>query len=119
MRKRTIKVNANRPSPAPNVCGFTGTMQEFHKHPGNPEYVRERICWYVCYAPVEKPKWALTVLLQHGRSGGNSSAPIAHRILDVVAAVEGGTRKMELKAHPPVQGHLDVVDPPSTQQDND
>jgi penicillin-binding protein 2 len=37
--------------------------------------------WFVCFAPVERPRIALAVLVEHGGSGGLSAAPIARRIL--------------------------------------
>jgi cell division protein FtsI/penicillin-binding protein 2 len=110
MRKRTAKVMSNSSTLAPAINGFTGTMVEYRKHPVQKEYVRDRNCWYVCYAPADKPRWALTVLVQQGRSGGDTSAPIAHRILQDVAAAEAGTLKVEPKALPPTPGHWESVD---------
>lgn len=110
MRKRTVKVTPVQSSLLPAINGFTGTLVEYRKHPVLKEYVRERNCWYVCYAPADKPRWALTVLVQHGRSGGDTSAPIAHRILQEVSAVEAGALQIELKAFPPTPGHWELVD---------
>lgn len=110
MRKRTAKVMSNSSTGAPPINGFTGTMVEYRKHPVQKEYVRDRNCWYVCYAPADKPRWALTVLVQQGRSGGTTAGPIAHRILQDVSAVETGTLKVEPKALPPTPGHWELVD---------
>ncbi|WP_075089894.1 penicillin-binding transpeptidase domain-containing protein [Verrucomicrobium spinosum] len=110
MRKRTAKVTPSQAQLVPTINGFSGTMVEYRKHPVLREYVRERNCWYVCYAPADKPQWALTVLVQHGRSGGDTSAPIAHRILQDVSAVEAGALKVEPKPLPPTPGHWELVD---------
>jgi penicillin-binding protein 2 len=37
--------------------------------------------WFVCFAPADNPTIALAVLVEHGRSGGESAAPVARRIL--------------------------------------
>ncbi len=37
--------------------------------------------WFVCFAPADRPRIAMAVLVEHGRSGGESAAPVAGRIL--------------------------------------
>jgi penicillin-binding protein 2 len=37
--------------------------------------------WFVGFAPLENPRIALAVLVEHGRSGSESAAPVAGRIL--------------------------------------
>ncbi len=37
--------------------------------------------WFVCFAPVENPRIALAVLVEHGGSGGEAAAPVAREIL--------------------------------------
>jgi cell division protein FtsI/penicillin-binding protein 2 len=37
--------------------------------------------WFVCFAPAEKPRIAMAVLVEHGGSGGEAAAPVAHDIL--------------------------------------
>ncbi len=37
--------------------------------------------WFLCFAPAEAPTIALAVLVEHGRSGGGSAAPVAHELL--------------------------------------
>jgi len=37
--------------------------------------------WFLGFAPADKPKIAMAVLVEHGRSGGESAAPVARRIL--------------------------------------
>ena len=37
--------------------------------------------WFLCFAPAEHPTIALAVLVEHGRSGGEAAAPVAHEIL--------------------------------------
>ena len=37
--------------------------------------------WFVAFAPADKPRIALAVLVEHGGSGGEAAAPVAHDIL--------------------------------------
>jgi penicillin-binding protein 2 len=37
--------------------------------------------WFVCFAPVERPRIAMAVLVEHGGSGGEAAAPVAQEIL--------------------------------------
>ena len=37
---------------------------------------------FVAYAPVDKPKYAISVIVEHGGSGSSMAAPIAHDILE-------------------------------------
>lgn len=55
------------------VAGKTGTAET---SPGKPTHA-----WVVAYAPTNQPRYALTVFLEHGGSGGGKAAPIAKQIL--------------------------------------
>jgi cell division protein FtsI/penicillin-binding protein 2 len=37
--------------------------------------------WFVGFAPVENPRIAFAVLVEHGKSGAESAAPVAGKIL--------------------------------------
>lgn len=39
--------------------------------------------WFICFAPVDKPRIAIAVISEHGRHGATSAAPVARAILDV------------------------------------
>ena len=38
--------------------------------------------WFMAYAPHDNPKYAIAVLVEHGRSGSGTAAPIASKILE-------------------------------------
>ena len=66
------------------VAGKTGSAQvvaksRLEKSPGAEEYQPHG--WFLCFAPADNPTIALAVLVEHGRSGGESAAPVARRIL--------------------------------------
>ena len=39
--------------------------------------------WFVCFAPYDKPRYAIAVLVESGDSGGDTAAPIARAFLDL------------------------------------
>jgi penicillin-binding protein 2 len=66
------------------VCGKTGSAQvvthaRLEKSPTAHEVQPHG--WFICFAPADRPRIALAVLVEHGRSGGESAAPVARKIL--------------------------------------
>jgi penicillin-binding protein 2 len=60
--------------PAPySVCGKTGTAQTGRIEPHG---------WFVAYAPADNPQIAIAAMIEHGREGSETAAPIVRRILD-------------------------------------
>jgi len=39
--------------------------------------------WFICFAPVEKPRIAIACIVEHGRHGATTAAPVCRAILDV------------------------------------
>lgn len=72
------------------VAGKTGTAQVV----GMPQSARpgsQRIedhAWFVAFAPMEQPRIAVAVLVEHGGHGGSAAAPIAKRIIEMYLASE-------------------------------
>jgi len=87
------------------MAGKSGTAQVVEIKQGE-EYDEEVLderqrkhAWFVAFAPVDKPKIALAVLLENGGGGSEVAAPVARAILDHhllggvqprVASVAGG-----------------------------
>jgi penicillin-binding protein 2 len=66
------------------VCGKTGSAQlvahaRLVKSGQAPSLVPHG--WFVGFAPDDRPRIALAVLVEHGGSGGEAAAPVARRIL--------------------------------------
>ena len=59
--------------PELSIAGKTGTAQNPHG---------KNHAWFVCFAPYEKPKIALVVMVEHGGGGGEVAAPLAGKMLD-------------------------------------
>lgn len=54
------------------VAGKTGTSEVRGK---------DDFAWFVCYAPVDEPKFVVVVLVEQGGHGGSTAAPAARKIL--------------------------------------
>ncbi len=70
------------------IAGKTGTAQVFGLKQ-EEEYDAEKLefklrdhALFIAFAPVEKPRIAIAVVVEHGGSGGSVAAPIARKILD-------------------------------------
>jgi len=59
--------------------------------------------WFMCFAPAENPKIAMAILVEHGRSGGESAVPVAAKILSRVFKVPlpGAAVPVEVPEEPP------------------
>jgi penicillin-binding protein 2 len=70
------------------IAGKTGTAQVFsvgQSEKYNEQDVAERLrdhALFVAFAPADDPKLAVAVLVENGRSGSGTAAPIARRIFD-------------------------------------
>jgi penicillin-binding protein 2 len=70
------------------IAGKTGTAQVVAMKQGEKYDVKkvdERLrdhAWFIAYAPADKPKIAMAVLVENGGHGGGTAAPIARKVLD-------------------------------------
>lgn len=70
------------------IAGKTGTAQVFtvgQNEKYDEKTIDERLrdhAWFVAFAPAEDPKIAVAVLVENGRSGSGTAAPIARRVMD-------------------------------------
>jgi penicillin-binding protein 2 len=70
------------------IAGKTGTaqvvaMKQGEKYDANKIDERHRDhAWFIAYAPAEKPKIAMAVLVENGGHGGGTAAPIARKVMD-------------------------------------
>ncbi|MFA5073911.1 MAG: penicillin-binding protein 2 [Nitrospirota bacterium] len=71
-------------NPVATVAGKTGTAQVIaQKIPGKKLVGKTQDhAWFVAYAPVEKPKIAVAVVVEHGGHGGSAAAPVARRVIE-------------------------------------
>lgn len=84
------------------IAGKTGTAQ--NRRGGRTEYD----AWFTGFAPFDEPELVVTIIVEHGRSGGASAAPIAKKIFEEALAIsqEVAAPSEPVAPHP---GHLEKV----------
>jgi len=87
-----------------SIAGRTGSSQ-YWRAQGNVK-VAEVAAWFIGYAPADVPRYAFAILVEGGRSGAVTAAPIARRIMEAVAA---GLPAPE--PQPESDGHFAIVPP--------
>ena len=63
---------------------FTEAQREAEVKQENIAYLERDHAWFVAFAPVKDPKYAISVLVEHGGSGSKAAAPIAKKIIKKV-----------------------------------
>jgi penicillin-binding protein 2 len=69
------------------IAGKTGTAQVFSIKNRDEfdtdklEYGLRDHAWFICYAPADDPKIAISVIIEHGEHGSSAAAPIAGAIV--------------------------------------
>jgi penicillin-binding protein 2 len=86
------------------VAGKTGTAQFWREVHGKKE--KDNHTWFICFAPYEKPEFAICIMVEGGKSGGGTSAPIAQRILEEAYAVNHKGYDPGVVAMTPAPGHF-------------
>ena len=71
---------AMRTFPIP-VAAKTGSAEHI---PGKPTHA-----WFICFAPYDKPKYAIAVFVSEGGHGGQTAGPVARRILAALYGLKG------------------------------
>ncbi len=83
--------------PNVEVAGKTGTAQAM------TDGKKDTIAWFACFAPYDKPRYAIAVMVQGGAHGGSVAAPIATRILERALAMDEGRFDAQLAWLAPAQ----------------
>jgi penicillin-binding protein 2 len=65
--------------PGLNVCGKTGTAEV-----KQGRTLLDKIAWFVSFAPLESPRYAVVIVIESGGSGGRTCAPLARRIYQAI-----------------------------------
>ncbi|MEO8204946.1 MAG: penicillin-binding transpeptidase domain-containing protein, partial [Chthoniobacterales bacterium] len=85
------------------VAGKTGTAQFWRgKIPDNHT-------WFVSFAPYDKPRYAMCLLVQGAKSGGGVCAPLAAKIYADILALEEG-KAPQLAVLEPAKGNFKFVE---------
>ena len=63
---------------------FTEAQREAEVKQENITYLERDHAWFIAFAPVSDPRYAISVLVEHGGSGSKAAAPIAKKIIKKV-----------------------------------
>ncbi len=66
------------------ICGKTGTAQVTNER----NQVINHITWFISFAPYDRPRYAVVVMVESGSSGGLTCAPIAAKIYEALLQSE-------------------------------
>lgn len=67
--------------PGINVCGKTGTAENYGIINGKREKLKDH-SWFVCFAPRENPKIAVAVIVENAGFGATWAGPIARMMME-------------------------------------
>lgn len=67
------------------VSAKTGTAQT-----GQPDHLDKNNAWTTAFAPHQEPRYAVTVMVRNGRSGGKVAGVLVHKILRGLFDLENG-----------------------------
>jgi penicillin-binding protein 2 len=87
--------------PGMAIGGKTGTAQKkvptgkYDPRSGVRLFRTDHVTWFVSFAPVESPRYAVVVMVESGESGGTTCAPIARRIYRAIRDLEREREKGE------------------------
>ena len=63
---------------------FTQEQRELEVKQSEISYLERDHAWFVAFAPVNNPRYAISVLVEHGGSGSKAAAPLASKIIKKV-----------------------------------
>lgn len=92
------------------IAGKTGTAQVFsvgQNEKYNEKDVAERLrdhALFIAFAPADAPKLAVAVLVENGRSGSGTAAPIARKVFDAYLLPPEAAAAATTEAAPPPTG---------------
>ncbi len=98
-----------------SFAGKTGTAQVVEMKKGDkreklPKAIDDH-AWFVAYAPVDNPKIAVAVLVEHGGHGGSAAAPIAKKVFEAYLAPP-----VAPPASPPASQNKKITEPSPVQR---
>jgi penicillin-binding protein 2 len=88
------------------VAGKTGSAQFTTRIGGG--LVKDTRTWFTGFAPLKEPKYAITVIVEGGTSGGTTCAPLVSEILFKIFEMEKGVPPA-MVYQAPVVGHFHGV----------
>jgi len=108
------------------MAGKTGTAQTHNyvagshgEHGAEGQWILRDNAWFIAFAPYDDPRYAVSVLVEHGGMGGLAAAPIAREIMRVALLKDPQVRArieqpLPMPAMDPAAMSGDVAPPPPT-----
>lgn len=96
-------------TPGVQEAGKTGTAQNWRMD-NHGMKVKDNHALFVAFAPYDKPKYAICVMIEHGKSGGGVAAPVAAKIMDDIFSMEAGKLDVKLASLEPAVGNFNAID---------
>ena len=97
-------------SPKITIAGKTGTAQAWrHVEGRKPNAVPDNKAWFAGFAPFEAPRYAFAIMVENGKGGGTTAAPIARVIMERLADLDAGTEVKPTRLEP-AKGHFEPVE---------
>ncbi len=91
------------------VSGKTGTAQNWRVNSAGQK-TQDNNVLFIAFAPYDKPKYAICVLIQGGKSGGGVAAPVAAKILEEAFALDKGELEVKLASLEPTIGNFKFIE---------
>ncbi len=85
------------------LAGKTGTAQFWRNG------ISDNHTWFMCFAPYQKPKYAICVFIQGAKGGGVTAGPLAARIMDEALALDSGKFVVNVKPFEPAKGSFSFI----------
>jgi penicillin-binding protein 2 len=89
------------------MAGKTGTAQAHNytggshgAHGARGDWVGRDHAWFIAFAPIDNPRYAMSVLVEHGGFGAQAAAPKAREIMRVALLKDPEIRAMIEKPLP-------------------
>ena len=93
-----------------SIAGKTGTSQVVALRPDTeteeetPKEFRDH-AWFISYAPVDQPRIAVAVLVEHKGHGGSAAAPLAKQLIESFIRSENQDASQALRPSSDISGH--------------
>lgn len=85
------------------LAGKTGTAQFWSVINGSRR--KDNRAWFTGYGPHDNPRYAVSIVVEGGSSGGGTTGPIIKTIFEKIAAMENGA-SLDMVYLTPAQGHF-------------
>ncbi|MGD9895729.1 MAG: penicillin-binding protein 2 [Candidatus Methylacidiphilaceae bacterium] len=86
------------------IAGKTGSAQA--KRRWNGKLYNDVRAWFIGFAPYERPKYVVGVMVEGGIGGGATAGPIVHKILEGLLELERSGAGPQLVYFPPARGNF-------------